>query len=94
MEKNSFKKDNKPPQFRFSIYWIYGLILAGLVGLSVFNSKESVKQVSLTEFEQYVKNGWVKNIVVETNKDIAEAYIQDSALDLSLIHISEPTRPY
>ena len=80
MEKKLLKKDNKPPQFRFNLYWIYGLIFVGIIGISIFSNKEATKEVSLTEFEQYVKNGWVQKIVVETNKDVAEAYIKDSSL--------------
>jgi len=80
MEKKPLKKDNKPPQLKFNIYWIYGLIFAGILAISLFSNKDTPKVVSLTEFEQYVKNGWVEEIVVQSNKDIAEAYIKDSAL--------------
>jgi cell division protease FtsH len=79
MENTPLKKDNKPPKFRFNLYWIYGLIFAGIIGVSLIGNNEKNKEVSLTEFEQYVKNGWVDKIVVQTNKDIAEAYIKDSS---------------
>ena len=80
MEKKPLKKDNKPPQFRFNLYWIYALIFAGIIGVSLFSNQESVKEVSMTELEHYVKNGWVEKMVVQKNKDIVEAYIKDSSL--------------
>jgi len=80
MEKKPLKKDNKPPQFRFNLYWIYALIFAGIIGVSLFSNQETVKQVSMTELEMYIQKGWVEKIVVQKNKDIAQAYIKDSSL--------------
>ena len=80
MEKKPLKKDNKPPQFRFNLYWIYALIFMGIIAISLFSNRDTIKEVSMTEFEQYVKNGWVEKMVVFKNKDIVEAYIKDSSL--------------
>jgi len=79
MEKKPLKKDNKPPQFRLNIYWIYALIFAGILAVSFFSNKETVKEVSMTELEKYVKNGWVEKMVVQKQKDVVEAYINDSS---------------
>ncbi|MCE5175771.1 MAG: ATP-dependent zinc metalloprotease FtsH [Bacteroidales bacterium] len=79
MEKRPLKKDNKPPQFHLNIYWIYALIFAGILAVSFFSNKETVKEVSMTELEKYVKNGWVEKMVVQKQKDIVEAYINDSS---------------
>ncbi|MDD2611260.1 MAG: ATP-dependent zinc metalloprotease FtsH, partial [Bacteroidales bacterium] len=79
MEKRPLKKDNKPPQFRLNIYWIYALIFAGILAVSFFSNKETVKEVSMTELEKYVKNGWVEKMVVQKQKDVVEAYINDSS---------------
>ena len=78
MEKNPLKKDNKP-SFRFNIYWIYALILLGIIGVSLFSNQDTVKEVSMTDLEQYVKKGYVEKMVVQKGKDVVEAYIKDSS---------------
>jgi cell division protease FtsH len=81
MEKNPLKKDNKPAQFKFNPYWIYGLILFGILGLALYGKDDSstVKKVSMTELETYVQKGYVGKMVVQKRKDIVEAYINDTA---------------
>ncbi|MCK9311671.1 MAG: ATP-dependent zinc metalloprotease FtsH [Bacteroidales bacterium] len=79
MEKKPLKKENKTPQFHINIYWIYALIFAGILAVSFFSNKETVKEVSMTELEKYVKNGWVEKMVVQKQKDIVEAYINDTS---------------
>ncbi|NLT02873.1 MAG: ATP-dependent zinc metalloprotease FtsH [Bacteroidales bacterium] len=76
MEKKPVTK-NKPPQF--NIYWIYGLILLGIIGFSLAGNKEGIKESSITELETYIKNGQVESMVVQKRKDIVEVNIVDSA---------------
>jgi cell division protease FtsH len=80
MEKKPLKKDNKSPQFRFNIYWIYALIFVGIVAVSMFSNQDTVKNVSMTQLEQYVKKGYVQKMVVQKGKEVVEAYIKDSSL--------------
>src|SRR5665647_1145816 len=80
MEKKPLKKDNKSPQFRFNIYWIYALIFVGIVAVSMFSNQDTVKKVSMTQLEQYVKKGYVQKMVVQKGKEVVEAYIKDSFL--------------
>jgi len=79
MEKKPLNKGIKPPQFQFNAYWIYGLILFGLLGFSFFGNRETTKKVSITELEQYIRRGQVESMVVQKRKDIVEAYIKDSS---------------
>ena len=79
MEKKPGNKGNKTPQFQFNIYWIYGLILIGILAFSLLGTPEVTKEVSFTELEQYIKAGQVKKMVVQKRKDIVEAYLTDSA---------------
>ena len=76
MEKKPVTK-NKSPQF--NIYWIYGLILLGIIGFSLAGNKEVIKESSITELETYIKNGQVESMVVQKRKDIVEVNIVDSA---------------
>jgi cell division protease FtsH len=80
MEKKPLNKGNKPPQFQFNVYWIYALILLGLLGFSLFGNQETTKKATLTELEQYIKKGQVKNLIVQKRKDVVEAYIKDSSI--------------
>ena len=79
MEKNPLKKDTKSPQFKFNPYWIYGIILLGIVGLSLYGrGGEATKEIRMDQLEAYIQKGWVEKINVIKDKDIAEAYIFDN----------------
>jgi len=80
MEKNPLKKDNKSPQFKFNPYWIYGIILLGILGLAFYDKGGEVKkEIRMDQLEAYIQKGWVSKINVIKDKDIAEAYIYDNA---------------
>lgn len=82
MEKNpSNKKGIKPPQFKFNIYWIYALILLGIMGYSLMSNQETVKEVSITQLETYIKEGKVTRMVVQKGKDVVDAYLDDITAD-------------
>jgi cell division protease FtsH len=80
MEKTPLKKDNKTPQLKFNPYWIYGLILLGIIGIAVYgNNSDKPKKITMSELETYVQNGYVEKMVVQKQKDLVEAYLTDSA---------------
>lgn len=80
MENNPLKKDTKKPQFKFNPYWIYGIILLGILGVAVTGDGNEVKkEISMNQLEAYIQNGWVEKINVIKDKDEAEAYIFDNA---------------
>ena len=67
----------KAPKFNF--YWMYGLMILFLLGMFWMNSGGSVaREVNWTKFEEIVQKGGVKSITVYTNKNYAEAILQDS----------------
>ena len=74
--------DQKPKknkiQFRFSLYWMYAVILLFLCGMFYLDDNSIAKDVSYTNFEKYVTHGGVEKIIVYTNKNIAEAQLSDS----------------
>jgi len=80
MEKNPLKKDNKTPQIKFNPYWIYGLILLGILGIAFYGKGgQTPKEIRMDQLEAYIQNGWVEKINVIKDKDIAEAYIYNNA---------------
>ena len=68
----------KKPVVRFSMYWMYAIIIICLVGLLYFDDNSMSKEVSYTEFENYVSGGGVTKIVVERGSSEAEAFLNDS----------------
>ncbi len=63
---------------KFNIFWLYAIILAVLIGLYMVNNESYTKEVSWTDFEKYVQEGKVSDIVVISNKRIAEGTLTDS----------------
>jgi len=60
------------------MYWAYALIIAFLVAMLYIDDNSLSKEVSYSKFEQYVASGGVKKIIVTTNKNTAEAVLNDS----------------
>ena len=50
-------KENKKPQPpKFNIYWLYGAIVFGLLGMSLFgggDSFQTVNKINISNFENY-----------------------------------------
>lgn len=69
---------------RFSIYWIWAIIFAVLVGFQIFGSfSPDAKQVdSELEFRKdMLETGDVDKLVIVTNKNIVRVYLKPTALD-------------
>ncbi|MGB6035373.1 MAG: ATP-dependent zinc metalloprotease FtsH [Cryomorphaceae bacterium] len=88
--KNSkdYKKINKKkpatggnnPKKPFNFYWIYAIIGVVLISLNLFNFNGNMTGISLPEFEEMIKDGEVKRVVIY-NKQLAEVYLTEQALD-------------
>ena len=53
------KKENKPPENKFNIYWFYGLVIAILLGMSLFGGGENwstVNKINVSNFEKYLND--------------------------------------
>ncbi len=77
----STQPSNETPKMKlpkFNIFWLYAIIFTVLVGLYMVNNDSYTKQVSWTEFERYVTEGGVSDIIVISNKGVAEGVLTDS----------------
>src|SRR6185312_16706968 len=66
---------------RFNIYWIYGIILVGILGVQFFGSSmgSSAKEQSFQDFRNnYLDKGLVDHVIVVNNESV-EVYLKASA---------------
>ena len=69
------------PKRPFNPYWVYAIVLAILMGMWFFGQDNTVKEVSWSDFQEYVSDNRVESIVVYTNKETAEAVIRDESVE-------------
>lgn len=82
-------KDNQPPKpsgspkrpgmFRFSMYWMYALVILFLLGMLYLDDNSVTHDVSFSKFEKIVQNRGVSKIIVYSDKREVEAFLTDSA---------------
>ena len=70
--------NNKRKVFKINLYWMYAIIIAALMATFFFTDNSVTKPMSMTEFEKTIKSGGVTRIIVYTNKNEAEAVLNDS----------------
>ena len=92
MAQEPYKDDNKPrlPKLnnkpndetprkgpRFSIYWVYAIIFAVLIGFQVFSPfSTSTTQIDQAKFEQMLKQGDVDQYVIVSNRNIVRVTLK------------------
>ncbi|MDE7025145.1 MAG: ATP-dependent zinc metalloprotease FtsH [Paramuribaculum sp.] len=69
----------KKPVIKFSIYWMYAIIILVLIGMLYMNQDGEPKKVNYSHFEELVRDGSINKIVVIIGSDIAEGYLTDKA---------------
>jgi len=74
------KMSGENPKQPFNPYWIYAIALAILMGMWFFGQNTSVKEVSWSDFQQYVRENRVQSIVVYSNKGTAEAVVREESI--------------
>ena len=82
--------NNKKPQIRINLTWLYLIIGIFLIGITFWDEKGDSKEVSYTQFQQYVDKGYISKVVV-VNKETAEAFINtnDSLAFIEIYGASE-----
>ncbi|MCD7938021.1 MAG: ATP-dependent zinc metalloprotease FtsH [Tannerellaceae bacterium] len=73
---NKPQKEGKPKMFRFNIYWVYGLIIALLVGLYVSGGNSTTKEIGWTEFQKLAEENVFDKMVVFNRKNMLEATVK------------------
>ena len=80
MNKNK-KPINKKP--KFNIWWIYTIVVVGLIGLQIFGNDafSTVKKTSTYELQRFLKDGDVSKIVIISNIKQAKVYLNEQAFE-------------
>lgn len=71
---------NNNPKRPFNPYWIYAVVFALLMGMWFFGQDTTVKEVSWSDFQQYVRDNRVKSVVVYSNKETADATVREESI--------------
>jgi len=82
-KKNPFEKlpGKKPGKGKnqFNFYWIYAIIGVVLISINLFNFSGTGSEINLSQFEDYVKSGDVKKVIIINEKE-GQVYLTDEAL--------------
>lgn len=73
----------KQPSPKINPYWIYGFVIALLLGMSLFggdNDWQNLNKTNISEFERYLNEGDVSEVVV-VNKNLARITLKKDALN-------------
>jgi cell division protease FtsH len=73
------KKLNKFPKFKFNIYWIYMLILAGFIILQFYDFGGKPEEIDFYKLKEMVSANDVEKIVI-VNKETAEIYLRAQSI--------------
>ncbi|MDR1516507.1 MAG: ATP-dependent zinc metalloprotease FtsH [Dysgonamonadaceae bacterium] len=91
-KKNNAKKQNKTPippglggkspKQPFNPYWIYGLISLVLIGMLFMGQDNTTKQVGWSDFQTYIRENRISDVVVFSKKITAEARVREESIPL------------
>ena len=89
-DKKTNTPNNKKPQIRINLTWLYLIIGIFLIGITFWDDNGDSKEVSYSQFQQYVEKGYISKVVV-VNKETAEATINanDSLAFIEIYGASE-----
>lgn len=69
----------KKPLFRFSLYWMYAIIIIFLVAMLYMDKGADSKQVNYTQFSKLITDGSIESITVIQGQDEAEGILKEDA---------------
>lgn len=73
----------KQPSPKINPYWIYGVVIVLLLGMSLFGGDsdwQNLNKINISEFERYLNEGDVSEVVV-VNKNLARITLKKDALN-------------
>ncbi len=87
--------DNNSPRKgpRFSIYWIYAIIFAVLIGMQLFNFSSSSADISQTAFTDMLANGEVAKYTIVSNRNLVRVKLKPDALAKEETRIGKNLKP-
>ena len=77
------EKENKQPKSKFNIYWVYGLVVFILLGMSFFggdNKWQNLKKINISNFESYLNAGDISEVIIIRNESSVQVSIKPDAL--------------
>jgi len=95
---NNKNDNNMPPRFgnrqngddqgnpkkgpKFSIYWVYAIIFALLIGFQFYSPfSSSTDDISQDKFEQMMRDGAVQKYIVVSNRNVVKVYLTQAAIN-------------
>jgi cell division protease FtsH len=74
---------NTPKKPRFSSWWIYGVVIALIIGFQFFggSSFSSTEKTTTSELQEFLRNGDISKSVIITNTRQAKVYLTEEALN-------------
>lgn len=77
--KNNSGNSNKKRPFKFNLWWMYAIVFLFLFGIYTLDDNSVTRNVSYTEFCQYVaRDHGITKIVVYSDKKEVEGFLSDS----------------
>ncbi|HEY2720117.1 MAG TPA: ATP-dependent metallopeptidase FtsH/Yme1/Tma family protein, partial [Chitinophagaceae bacterium] len=76
--------DNNAPRKgpRFSIYWVYAIIIIVLIGIQLYSPfSSSTTKTTPNEFKEMVLKGEVQKYTIISNRNIVRVYLSQSGID-------------
>src|SRR5215212_8778943 len=65
---------------KFSIYWIYAIIFAVLIGFQFWNSTSSTADINQTSFTDMLANGEVAKYTIISNRNLVRVKLKPEAI--------------
>lgn len=89
------QKSQKPQKPRFSSWWVYGVVIALIMGFQFFgeNAFSGPKKTTTSELQEYLRNGDVAKILIITNTRQAKVFLTEEALQKD-VHRTIADKPF
>ncbi|MEM8845534.1 MAG: ATP-dependent zinc metalloprotease FtsH [Bacteroidota bacterium] len=86
---------NTPKKPRFSSWWIYGVVIALIIGFQFFGGStfSSTEKTTTSELQEYLRNGDISEILIITNTRQAKVFLTEEALQKD-VHRNVSERPF
>ncbi len=77
-KNNPLGSGGKKPRFAFSMYWMYAIIIIILVGMLYVDQSTQTEEKDYSEFKEILASGGATSIVINSNKQTAEAELDNA----------------